>query len=193
MHFFLQGLFSVQLRGASKSTFYSDWNLATRQDVFSEVDFFTLATADIPFTFRFLTRNRVKGIPTSRIHSSAKIGQQEERVPRNRGVRAILNSSPQKNELKSADDRLKAKKGEKKSSFCERRGNKLWEKSKKVIFSSCFIGYKEEVEEEEEKDDCGNFCDDDYYYFYEQCLYSKNWYSKPTEGSKGHKCTHSSH
>jgi hypothetical protein len=82
-----------------------------------------------------------------------------------------------------------SQKGEKKSSFCESHGNRVWEKEK-ITFSNCFFDYSEEVEEE--KDYYGNFHDDDYY-FYEQCPYSKNCYSKPTEGwiicSKRHNCT----
>jgi hypothetical protein len=49
------------------------------------------------------------------------------------------------------------------SSFCESHGNRVYGKKKKITFSNCFIGYKEEVEEEEE-----DYYDDDYY-IYVQC------------------------
>lgn len=90
-------------------------------------------------------------------------------MSRNRGERTILNSSPFKNELKSTDDRLKAKRVRKSLPF-EKGVETKYAKRQKVIFSNSFIDYKEEVEEEETY--YGNFYDV-YYYFYEKCLYSK--------------------
>jgi hypothetical protein len=109
---------------------------------------------------------------------------------------AILNSSPYKNELKSADVSLKAKRGRKSLPLAKDMENKYRKKKKKITYFNFFIDYKEEVQEEE-KDDYGNFYDDDdYYYFYTHCLYSKSWYLAPTEGwiicSKCHNYTQSS-
>ena len=70
---------------------------------------------------------------------------------------------------------MKAKRGRKSLPFVKNMETNYGRK-KKITFSNCFIGYKEEVEEEEEeeKEDYDNFYDDYYCYFCEQCLYSKN-------------------
>jgi hypothetical protein len=78
-------------------------------------------------------------------------------VKRNRGERAVLNCSPYKSELKSADERLKARRGRKSLPFAKDMETKYGRKQK-MTFSKCFINYKEEVEKQNK-----------YYYYYYCC------------------------
>jgi hypothetical protein len=152
-------------------------------------------------------------------------------VPRNGGERTIRNSSPYKNELKSTDDRLEAKRGRKSLPF-EKDVETKFGKRQKVLFSVSSIirrklkkkktvssiirrkfkkkktvtsiirkklkkkktvsliirrKFKKKktvssiIRKKLKKKKNITVIYDVYYYFNEQCLYFKNWYSKPTK------------
>ena len=152
-------------------------------------------------------------------------------MPRNGGERTIRNSSPYKNELKSTDDRLEAKRGRKSLPF-EKDVETKYGKRQKVLFSVSSIirrklkkkktvtsirrrkfkkkktvtsiirkklkkkktvsliirrKFKKKktvssiIRKKLKKKKNITVIYDVYYYFNEQCLYFKNWYSKPTK------------